>query len=301
MLNEELSVSPIVKETTEVLTNIILDKAFEKFDNEEVKFSDLVHKSYVDGCFVYDLSQFDDSLRNVKVSFTIYDTMSIHEYNLLVQHSLIGNSESDFQSKTLTVVSSFIDRGNGVGDIAPNFTSEIAHELTHLYQYSQGMKKRVDLYSLVVQSLSAKDVDYRTVAKSLYYTFTHEQDAMTHQFYEFLRENQPYEQFEQVIRYSEYTNFDETLKSLKQISKDKLCQVLYNFGMSFESFNKRLHYAKKRFLGKLFRVFRLYKREYGSNINELIYTTNAMIEESKKYKNIEAITEQYIMKTIHTN
>lgn len=85
-----------------------------------------------------------NNIDSLKVTYILYISETTKEYNYIMQNiDADANSESDYDNKSITIVSGYID-----DYIAPDFLSNICHEVNHLYEYDNGRQKRVDLYEL---------------------------------------------------------------------------------------------------------------------------------------------------------
>ena len=86
------------------------------------------------------------------------------------------------------------------------------------------------------------------VALALYYTFPHEQDAFTHQFYK--GEDGRIENFEP------FKNCKKAFEIVKNnyAENKEMQKAIHELGYSFKSYFKRLHFGIKRFEHKLLNV-----------------------------------------------
>lgn len=86
-----------------------------------------------------------NNIDSLKVNYILYVSETTKEYNYIMQNiDADANSESDYDNKSITIVSGYID-----DYISPDFLSNICHEVNHLYEYDNGREKRVDLYDKV--------------------------------------------------------------------------------------------------------------------------------------------------------
>ena len=139
-----------------------------------------------------------------------------------------------------------------------DFAENILHEITHLYQYGMGMKKRVNLYNDVIKLCGNTDSIAQAVGRTVYYTFKHEQDAMVHQFYGNLLQTKTNEDFENICEdNSEYGNALDYLYVVNN-NKDDAKRYIQQLGFSFEQYNKRIYFSYKRFKQKLYNAYILY-------------------------------------------
>lgn len=233
------------------------------------------------------------------IDYTVYVFDSINEYNQYIKNNDMGNSECDWENKHIYFCLSIYKNG----DKFPDFDATIQHEIQHIYQYSKGMTKNVDLYNKVTTIINGKeyDISKKLIATVLYFTFRHEQDAFANQFYAFLKQNNFSGRFEDALKHSMLNNFSKYVNKLKGIDSTQLKNVLNNeFGLTLNSFNKRVEYSRKRLKKKLKNVYdRIYLHEDSfltfhpealvrnlmlEEINkENIKSTNKIIDESLEY------------------
>lgn len=303
-INEKLSISDVVKNYAEDISNKIEDKAINLFNNNQIYYSPVTHTCYVCGKFNYSTLGFvnDKMPTSLTVEFIIYDVNSIEEYNKLVynEKNEFLNSESDYKSAYIKIVSAYINN-----ELITNFYENVYHEVEHIYQYAQGMQKKVDLYDAVIKLNQSSDNDNRNIGYSLYFTFKHEQDAMTHQFYALLKEYDfNINDFELFLnKYSEYKNAISALKQVKLINKIKLKSILNEIGLSIVDYNKRIHYSYKRFKQKLYNAFKLAFYEMNEREKHLISMYNFGKEilyehQIKKYNFKPLIQEEFFFNEI---
>ena len=204
------------------------------------------------------------SFLSLTVDYRLYLFDSAEEYN---QHyTEIGNSEYKDDENKL-----YLRIGIVEGYYTPNIAEEVYHELNHAYQYGMGFEKKVHLYDKVAKVFSEKSQDslWLSMAKILYYTFTHEQDSFANQFYANLNAVKSKLSFEEaVLRFPNFVDFKQSKAFYKEADRnhdESINDVLRYFGMTREQFNKRLHFGWKRLLKKLRRVFQRYTYEVGNN------------------------------------
>ena len=195
-----------------------------------------------------------------------------------------ANSESDYDNKSITIVSGYID-----DYIAPDFLSNICHEVNHLYEYDNGREKRVDLYNKVRELIAMKNNDAYIVGNAFYYSFQHEIDAFVHQFYGFLKQEKPnHLNFEQLLNYSEYINALSAYKFVYNKRNDKKVMNWINYlGYDRKSYFKRLKYGLKKLFTKIKNAYLRYKLENRQMTEGVIHrlqnNEKIRLEECKKY------------------
>lgn len=154
------------------------------------------------------------------------------------------------KSKRMQIVSSYIN-----GAIDKEFFQDILHEMEHLYQYSRGFEKNESFYDKAIKLASSTNRVERAVGFVTYYTFRHEQDAMVHQFYGYLLQNDTLNKsFDELLRQSEYSKALAALEIVKR-NKKEAGQYVYKLGINIRQWNYRVHYQYKRFRQKLYNAF----------------------------------------------
>lgn len=226
-----------------------------------------------------------NNIDSLKVNYILYVSETTKEYNYIMQNiDADANSESDYDNKSITIVSGYID-----DYIAPDFLSNICHEVNHLYEYDNGREKRVDLYDKVRELIAMKNNDAYIVGNAFYYSFQHEIDAFVHQFYGFLKQEKPnHLDFEQLLNYSEYMNALSAYKFVYNKRNDKKVMNWINYlGYNRKSYFKRLKYGLKKLFTKIKNAYLRYKLENRQMtegaIHRLQNNEKIRLEECKKY------------------
>ena len=226
-----------------------------------------------------------NNIDSLKVNYILYVSETTKEYNYIMQNiDADANSESDYDNKSITIVSGYID-----DYISPDFLSNICHEVNHLYEYDNGREKRVDLYDKVRELIAMKNNDAYIVGNAFYYSFQHEIDAFVHQFYGFLKQEKPnHLDFEQLLNYSEYMNALSAYKFVYNKRNDKKVMNWINYlGYDRKSYFKRLKYGLKKLFIKIKNAYLRYKLENRQMtegaIHRLQNNEKIRLEECKKY------------------
>ena len=201
-LNEYKNVSDDVYQFAVEIYNKILDDA----DIQQMQKSHVNGFLFVQNTLLLDNSNIKwifNNINSLKLTYVLYVSETTREYNYIMQNiDADANSESDYDNKSITIVSGYID-----GYIASDFLSNICHEVNHLYEYDKGREKRVDLYDKVRELIGFQKDEAYIVGNAIYYSFHHEIDAFVHEFYGFLnQEKSNHLNFEQLLKYSEYMN-----------------------------------------------------------------------------------------------
>lgn len=239
LLKEKKSISDIIVKLTKEIHDCIIDD----MQNVEELFS--THERCLFKTNIFKLSFQDEFpfLNDVVLHYTIYLPYDIDQYYSLKEYGRVEqNSSYDSKTNQLNITTCFFD-GNPTSD----FSESIIHEITHMYQYNKGMNKRVDLYDKVVEMYNdIQNISRQRVALALYYTFPHEQDAFTHQFYK-KGGNQSVETF-----FPYLTLKHEFLKLKQEYKNNKDIQsAIHELGFKCKDYFKRLHFSLKRFERKL--------------------------------------------------
>ena len=297
-LVEWKNVSNNVKAVGDEIVDMIFNATKRQIESDSIKLSPALGYPYAEGSFDY---SFKDgtfgTLDTIKVSYTVYLIDSYEGYNAIIrgENTMQLNSESDYEGKKMRIVSGLVG-----GYLAKDFTENVYHELNHLYEYSQGMQKNVNLYDTVINVVNgeiAADELTQQIALTIYYTFKHEQDAFVHQFYGFLTQEHPHGEFDELIRYSEYPRLESALGSVMKKSNGSVVEIekrLGVFGLTIAKYNKRISYGLPRLERKLKNAFRRYCIEYRQTEMRVRIDKIFLKEDlSKRYRGIDWMYEQH--------
>ena len=287
------------------LSDIIADRILVDAPKQQKKISRINKVVYVEGNLKHLVSDIINGVDFLKIHYILYIFDNDTEEKIFFRNASEKDGEnlncwSDFKSGTMQIVSSYV---NGV--INNDFVEAILHEITHLYQYSLGLEKNDNFYNNVIKMASSSNQIERAVGFSTYYTFRHEQDAMVHQFYGFLLQNDVKgKSFEELLKNSEYDKAIYALNIIKA-NKREASKYVYKLGISIKQWNYRLHYQYKRFRQKLYNAFLRYtiidqqqtvKENKGYDIN-LRYIINSQMEIDRIFKQYPDI--EYGIETIY--
>lgn len=262
LITERHSVSDKVK----TLSDFIFDKIKEDLPNREMCRSIFDGIKVKEGSIVCDLFEIGPQFDNVQLHYTIYFPKDDIDIRLLNEKYLPQlNSSYDNETNELVIVTWIYK-----GEFAYDAESSVYHELTHLYQYRMGMEKRVSLYDAVIELQNNKKIPSyaRYVGLAIYYTFPHEQDAFTHQYYALLKDGYD-------IKPTEFGYF-KRFKDIYEILLDYqdngfVLDAIKSLGFSISSFFQRLDYSLKRFQKKLTNACTLnYYEEKEEQISETV-------------------------------
>lgn len=282
------------------LSDLIADKILRQVPLKQTQVSKINGALFVEGEFIQNVYSEINGIDKLTVHYILYRFENKGEYNQWLRTVSINNepkhynSYVDYEEKYLQIVSAYI--GNV---IMTDFAENILHEITHLYQYGMGMKKRVNLYNDVIKLCGNNDSIAQAVGRTVYYTFKHEQDAMVHQFYGNLLQTQTNEDFENICEdNSEYGNALDYFYVVNN-NKDDAKRYIQQLGFSFEQYNKRIYFSYKRFKQKLYNAYILYisqkhndfdikneSKTFELNLSKQIIFDKLMREAKEKYGKI---------------
>lgn len=266
LLFEEKSINNIVSDCVDFIEAIIRSN----FKEGKHYISPITKVPYFNNELQINVRHFFPKLNYLNVEFYLYDCQNQQEYNQLIQNDEIQlNSEADYEEHYLRIVSCLIN-----GEPIYDLTQSLFHEVTHLFQYEQGMQKRVNLYDRVRESLNDEDKYKQIIAKCLYYTFKHEQDAFTHQFYGFLQSTQFQGNFEEALNYTSYKQYQKLFKEYLDLHDYKVKQhTAFYFGYWPNNLTKKINFGLNRLKHKLKNAFIVYKHQQQTLFQEAIQNT----------------------------
>lgn len=255
-LNEEKSISQIVSRYGDRLYQIIVNDFKRKYKTKEYYFSQGSRFPFITGSFQYSVSELDSRIETIDVEYFIYLCYSDYEYEKIFESDIILNSEYNDKTQSMRLVGlSLYD------DILPDFKATIYHELTHLFQYGQGMEKQVNLYDKCVEFTKSSDETKKNVGWLTYFTFPHEQDAMVHQFYAQMKEMNSSRDIRYcIMHYSEYKNINYLMDYIKTHKKE-IKPYANELGFTVGQWYKRVYFAERRIVKKLCNAFNKYSME----------------------------------------
>lgn len=257
MLNEYKNISDISADLSNEIYRAILDNASDH-SATKLKKSDITGALYVENSFNINVNRYFKGLSELNVCYTLYYCRDAKAYNSLMY--TIGsdaNSYGDYDDKSIKIVSGFID-----GEISTDFLQTIYHEVNHLYEYDNGRKKKIDLYSEAVKLAMDNDIDVMMTARALYYSFRHERDAFVHQFYGFLKQTNADLPFEDALSYSEYKNAKRCYDYVVNSQNNKAVIATINrLGYGKRDFIKRIKFGLNSLKRKMANAYLRFKYE----------------------------------------
>lgn len=244
------------------LSDLIADKILKQAPLKQTQISKINGALFVEGEFIQNVYGEIKGINELTVHYILYRFENKGEYRQWLR-TVISNDESehynnyaDYNEKYIQIVSGYI------GDIImTDFAENILHEITHLYQYGMGLKKRVNLYDAAVILCRTDNEVAQAVGRTVYYTFAHEQDAMVHQFYGNLLQTKTNERFEDICENNtEYGNALDYLYIVNN-NKEEAKQYIKRLGFTIEQYNKRIYFGYKRFKQKLYNAYLFYNSQ----------------------------------------
>lgn len=229
---------------------------------------------------------------SIKIRYKLYFFDDEDEY--FKSYHMVGSSMYDEETEMLTINSALIE-----GDLDMTVTQDVYHELTHAFEYGNGMEKRETLYDKSVKLINSQELIPSAIGMIVYYTFPHEQDAFAHQFYGILHRNEIKDDFEVALQTNlkNYNDLQWAIRVYKgnfKKCKKEIMKILSTLGMNTETFNKRLHFGRKRFINKLKRVYQRHQTEMAeksltveTRMKKLQAESIILNEARKRYKDIK--------------
>lgn len=285
LIQEKNSVSDIVRKLSQEVKDVII----EDMKTAPKNYSKLEGLAFKQGEFKVSFKDSFSFLNNIILRYLIYLVDDEKEIERLVRIQQISlNSSYDSRYNILSIVSYCVN-----DTLSLDFNESIMHELTHMYQYNMGMKKRVNLYDKITQYLTQnKDHDAYYIALALYYTFPHEQDVFAHQFFATQGKK---------MNFQPYKDFLEAKRIVEQNYKNKRMQnAIHSLGFTTKTYLKRIHFGLKRFNKKLDNVARVaFNEELNSHLTtemKLKHTIRETLDRtrlSELYNNLIPITTEW--------
>lgn len=246
----------IVKVANEVCSEII-----RRVNNGQKLKSNITYTDFSQGSFQVKIKNFLKGGDILTINYTIYFVETIESYNILIGNlGENANSEADSDTNTIRIVSGFI-----AGKPSSDLYQTLYHELTHLYQYGMGMKRRNELYDKA-NELALKgnnDINSCYVGYCAYYSFKHEQDAYAHQFYAYLKNNGKRDKFEVLCNGFPYYNFINNAFNIvvKYQNNPDMIKAMNYLGYNKKDFIELIKYRKKRFNTKMHNAYLKYMED----------------------------------------
>lgn len=253
-INEDLSVSTVVTDMCKDLTYQLINKVNKGKKVIAADKSFLITKGFIN----FDCSKYLKNIQWLNVVYIVYyfETEEECEYN--VKHGLL-NCSADYQNKNIKLKLGYVN-----DKPSREFSSSIAHELKHIYEYDCGMTKNENFYNRVLSKLNSGEKWEKTIAWALYLSFKTEQDAFLSQFYEYLKTNRQYEHDPLKDKKSPYCQYDEAFDNVDKINFTEE-QVKKSFGLTINQLYHILESADERLYKKISHVWQKYNNEVDYN------------------------------------
>lgn len=269
-LKEEHSISSEVMD----IVGKIIKKIKGNIDiNKKCKISKLHRQRFYEGTVKEWLSSVSDDRTQIRINYTIYyfDYLTQNDVDFLNRIGM--DCEADHTTNTITIVSYMI------GDSISNDLNEsLSHEVLHLYQYHMGFCHDEKKYDEIVDLAQHGSEIEREIGMALYYSYSHEQDAYTHQFYSFLMHQKPFSDAETCINnYFYYNNFKKCIAKVLQRGR-KIENELKNFGYTYDSFRNYTNKQLNRFHRKLHHAFEKYSFDKELVLHEMNFRRHMLNE-----------------------
>lgn len=249
-ITEWKSVSDDVIRLSEYISNAVLED-IEKCNQKIKKVDGINYILFYSNQFKLKLPQFNNiENKIIKVNYTFYDVKNEFDKTFLNRINVSLNSEWNESNDTMILVGIL---ENGI--IPKQFLEDITHEVEHMFQYSMGMNKREMLYDKMVDIIKNNTSNkYKYfVALALYYTFKHEQDSFTQQFYKFLNNNKDkIKDFDNALEsFDIYNNIENAYYAAYDLYDNKeSIETMNELGYSRRDYYKRLNFSYKRLIKK---------------------------------------------------
>lgn len=252
-INEVKNVSNTVVE----LSNIICKEIIAQAKTTNIYDSTVTYRPFTEGCFKINATKFFRHIDELTINYVMYISKEENILQMILNQSQYDNS-ADYENKSITIVSGFV-----LNNVEEHFNAKVMHEVNHLYEYDNGMQKRVNLYNKALEMITDKiNKDRAYVGRNMYYSFKHEQDAFVHQFYGYLKQNKPKHPFNDLIWKSEYKNVYNVYGYLcNNYYKETIQAAIKELGFSPNAFMNMIEHRLDRLYGKLYNAFRRYYSE----------------------------------------
>lgn len=282
IINEWKSVSDEVIR----LTDFICQKIKENILKTELKVSKNLTLTFYENKFEAELPKYKGNEKTIKIVYTIYKINDEIDRTLLTRQRVSLNCSWDEPTQEMQIVG-MIDNG----ELTDDTVEAITHETEHLFQYSLGMEKRIDLYDKVIEFYKQRDKDEIAyyIALAMYYTFKHEQDAFAQQFYRFLYNQKSYCDEDILENFNIKRQIDFVYdRAYELYDNNHAIHIMNELGFSRRDYYKRLYFAYKRQMKKFENA--MYRYEY--EITRPKSISSSVIENNiKKQSFLMSITE----------
>ena len=236
----------------------IYGKIVSDSENSETQLGRLTRIPMKRGQFLYNGGPV---VGDLDIRYTLFLVDNDMQYEKLVETGAL-NCRSDADTGMVEI--------NGyayLGQCDNALLSHIAHEVNHLYQYGKGFQKNEELYNTVVTVLTDAGVSENEKVPSyiIYYTFKHEVDSFSAQFYQQLENggihntSSLYEalcEFEPFAALESYINY-----MTEHRDEDDVRNGIVITGLTFRQWKHRAKSGINRFMRKMENVYHRFKIE----------------------------------------
>lgn len=283
ILQEKLSINSNVVTLTNKCGEL-LDKEVRKNTR---KYLGIKNVLYLEDSFELETNGLIPNIDKLTIKYLVYVSNNYKELEAKIGK---GHCLASFDDLSIELETSYL---YGEGFIE-NIFELIGHEINHIFQYANGYKKsnnNDNLYNMVAEISGKHDLTESEMAVNLAlsYSFYHEQVSFTQQFYQQLKNMEMIPNKEDALYY--FNHFNRFLAAIDisfSMDKEELKNILKNnYGISIETFSRRIRQCKKRFRDKLSNAYRL-KQEQFRGMRESVYNNI-----NSKMTLIENLTKEY--------
>lgn len=235
MINEEKSISEFTVNVSNGIINKIIGDV--KSDNDNKSIGEYSKIEFVKGDFQFNIN--NTNLDTLNVNYEVYFCKNQMEYNFLLNAHVL-DCMADNKNNTINISMAYIN-----DELMNDFMDDIYHEVNHLFQYSMGFAKNETIYDTCVKIIKNPNIETRikSPAYTIYFTFTHEQDSFTHQFYSYLNrmyENESIPEFDEAINsFQIYKSLINSYRMTKDNFNDKRIEdTISSLGLSKNKWDK---------------------------------------------------------------
>lgn len=281
-----------INDTVIQLTNLVTEKLIDSYKVSILKRSPITNMMFKEETIEIDTSQLLKTIEALTLHYIVY---VVHDVKDIERARRNSNCEASYEDKEITIKTVYLF---GYGFVEP-IKDYIIHEVEHIFQYDSGFKKSANLDELYNKLVEYNKNGNKTplndaIFKVLYYSFSHEQDAYTNQFYQMLQKKRIGTFEEEINSFPNYVDFINSVNILKDFNKNDIKEkVEKQYNISLQYFNRRLHYAKKRFITKLANA---YKRRTITENDRLIDLTNIIRKDIEDRLRLTEIYGDYLIK-----
>ena len=257
VINERMGVSDEVKEISERITDFIIRLS----KNKGYTRRSLGH--YAGVPFYSDEFTLDTEsvIGDVSVELTVFYCKDETDYKMLIRYGVL-NCAADSDNNTLLINTALIGE-----EVEEGLDGHIAHEVNHLYQYSNGFKKNTNLYDAIIKVLQNPSIspNEKSPAYLVYCTFRHEVDSFATQYYHMLMSSDNILSFsESKEKFPQYGYVRDAYNTVKALDKETLKKCTKQFGLTPKQWRHRVESGINRLENKFKQVYHRYRIDKSS-------------------------------------